>query len=253
MNLSIALPTYEMGNKGLEFLAYNFKQLKSQIFKDLQVVVSDNSNDEIIKTYVSGIKDLDIKYVKNEGAKTLASNMNNAIRNCDGEIIQIMCQDDYFYNKYSLQKIVDNFDKNIGWMCSMYMHTKDKLGLFKQQIPKWNDKIYFDNTIGTPSCLSFLNNENIYFDENLTWLVDCEYYYRLFKKYGQPKILNELIFVQVLWEGQLTQTITQELINTETAYVNNKIVEINNPKEKVIEEAVEISKEVVEVKSGDEI
>jgi glycosyltransferase involved in cell wall biosynthesis len=226
MNLSIALPTYEMGGNGLEFLAYNFKQLKAQTFRDFDVIISDNSNDETIKTYVNGIKDLNIKYVKNEGAKTLAANMNNAIKNCDGEIIQIMCQDDYFYNKYSLQKIVDNFDKGKGWMCSMYMHTKDRLGLFKQQIPMWNPQIYINNTIGTPSCLSFLNNDNIYLDENLSWLVDCEYYYRLFKKYGQPKILSELIFVQVLWEGQVTQQITQELMNTETAYVNNKLAEV---------------------------
>jgi hypothetical protein len=149
--------------------------------------------------------------------------MNNAIKNCDGEIIQIMCQDDYFYGKNSLQKIIENFDKDKGWMCSKYMHTKDRLGLFKQQIPSWNPQIYLNNTIGTPSCLSFLNNDNIFFDENLTWLVDCEYYYRLFKKYGEPKILKDIIFIQYLWEGQLTQTITQELINTETAYVNNKI------------------------------
>lgn len=223
MNLSIALPVYSMGNKGLEFLDYNFRQLKAQTYHDFDVIISDNSNDETIKAYVSGIKDLNIKYVKNEGAKTLASNMNNAIENCDSDIIQIMCQDDYFYNKYSLQKIVDNFDKNKGWMCSMYMHTKDRLGLFKQQIPAWNPQIYLNNTIGTPSCLSFLNDGNILLlDENLKWFVDCEYYYRLFQKYGEPKILKEIIFIQYLWEGQTTQGITQEVIDTETAYIKDK-------------------------------
>ena len=222
--LSVCIPVYESQGRGIEFLAQNFKQLKSQIFKDFEIVISDNSEDEVIKNYVEGIKDLNIKYVKNEGAKNIASNTNNAIKNASGEIIQLMCQDDYFYNKYSLQKIVDNFDKNIGWMASMYMHTKDRLGLFKQQIPSWNDQIYFTNTIGTPSCLSFLNDDNLVLcDENLKCFVDCEQYYRMYKKWGLPKVLKDLVVVQFLWEGQSTSTITQDLVNTEVAYINDKL------------------------------
>jgi len=223
--LEILIPTYEMSGKGLEMLAHSFKQLKSQKFKDFSVLISDDSQDETIKTYVSGIKDLTIKYVKNEGIHSIAGNMNNSIKNATGEIIQVMCQDDYFYNKDSLQKIVDNFDRSKGWMCSMYMHTKDKLGLFKQQIPVWNPKICLDNTIGTPSCLSFLNDGDVpLLDENLKWYVDCDHYYRLFKKWGEPKVLKELIFVQLLWEGQTTQGITQEIVDTEVAYIKDKYV-----------------------------
>jgi hypothetical protein len=223
--LSICIPVYEAQGRGIEFLAQNFKQLKLQTLKDFEIVVSDNSADDVIEKYVAGIKDLNIKYVKNEGAKNIGGNTNNAIKNATGEIIQIMCQDDYFYNKNSLQKIVDNFDRNIGWMVSMYMHTKDRLGLFKQQIPSWNDQIYFTNTIGAPSCLSFLNDDNkVWVDENLTCFVDCEHYYCLYKKWGLPKVLKELIFVQLLWEGQVTNTgITQNMVDTEVAYINDKL------------------------------
>jgi len=221
--VSVIIPTYEMGDKGVEMLTKgSFKQLKLQKFKDFEVVISDDSKDDVIKKYVEETKDLNIKYFKNEGKSGIAGNMNNAIKNATGEIIQIMCQDDFFYNQYSLQKIVDNFDYKKGWMVSMYMHTKDRLGLFKQQIPEWNDKIYFDNSIGTPSCLSFLNDDPPLLDENLKWYVDCEHYYRLYKKWGLPKILKELVFVQLLWEGQSTQGVTQELINTEMAYIKNK-------------------------------
>lgn len=224
--LSICIPVYEMPvnsnpprEEGLAMLAENFKQLEKQKFKDFNVIISDNSQNKTIETYVKGIKKLNVKYTRNEGAKTMASNMNNAIKNADGEIIHIMCQDDFFYNADSLQKIIDNFEKEKGWMVSRYMHSKDRLGLFKRQTPSWNDKMYLNNSIGTPSCLSFVNDDPLLFDENLNWFIDCELYFRLFKRYGLPKVLDDTIFIQYLWEGQLTTRMTQEEIDKETLYI----------------------------------
>jgi glycosyltransferase involved in cell wall biosynthesis len=221
--LSILMPSYEMKNKGAEMLSFSLDILRQQTFKDFEIVISDDSKDETIKNYLHSIQDLNIKYIKNQGKHGIAGNTNNAIRNALGQILHIMCQDDYFYDENSLQKIVDTFDVGKGWMASMYMHTKDRKGLFNQQFPTWNDQIYLINTIGTPSCLSFINDNPIFFDENLTWFVDCEYYYRLYKRYGVPKILSEIIFVQYLWEGQTTNTlINQEVVNREELYIKEK-------------------------------
>jgi len=222
MNLSIAIPTYECKGRGIEFLTISFNQLKKQTFKDFNIIISDNSLDGEIEKYISTVIGLNIKYVKNEGEKTLASNMNNAIRNCDGEIIHILCQDDYLSDKDSLLKIMENFDKEKGWLVSSYMDTKDRVGLFRQQIPSWNNQIYFNNTIGTPSCLTILNDSPLLLDENLSWYVDCEYYYRLYKRYGEPKILKYYTFSQYLWEGQVTQSITQEIMDKEITYIKEK-------------------------------
>ena len=220
--LSIALPVYEMQGRGVEMLQFSLAKLQQQTFSDFEVVISDSSTNNAICKYVETIKNLNIKYVKDEDNNTLSSNVNNAFRHSSGDIIHLMCQDDYFYDSSSLQKIVNNFDVNIGWMASMYMHTNDRVGLFKPQIPSWNNQIYFVNTIGTPSCLTFLNGSNLYFDKNLKWFVDCEFYWQLYKKYGAPKILNDLIFIQYLWEGQTTQGITQELVDDEMLHIKNK-------------------------------
>ena len=47
---SIAIPAYGYDGKGVEFLDYNFEKLSNQIFKDFEVVVSDHSIDDTIKT-----------------------------------------------------------------------------------------------------------------------------------------------------------------------------------------------------------
>lgn len=223
--LSIAIPVYEAKGRGIELIQFSLSRIRSQTFKDFNVIISDNSSDNVIENAIKGIPQqfFDIKYFRNDGPKTMASNINNAIRNSDGEIIQILCQDDYLYDKNSLQTIVNKFNPTKKWMVSTYMHTKDRFGMFKKQIPSWNDQIYFNNTIGTPTCLSLLNEYLIYLDENLSWFVDCEYYYQLFKKWGLPEINNNLVLMQLLWEGQITNTqITEELIKTEREYIVNK-------------------------------
>ena len=78
------------------------------------------------------------------------------------------------------------------------------------------------NTIGTTSCLTILNNDILLFDTNLKWFVDCEYYYRLYKKHGLPKILPDIMFIQYLWDGQTTNSITEDLVNTEAEYIKIK-------------------------------
>jgi glycosyltransferase involved in cell wall biosynthesis len=228
--LSIVIPTYEALGFGEKFLERNLKQLKLQKFKDFEIVIADSVPEENVKKYLEkekeSIKDLTIKYVKVESPKTIYSNINEGIKNASGEFLHIMCMEDYFYNKHSLQRIVDDFDSNKGWLVSMYMHTKDGLGLFKQHIPAWNAQILSNNTIGCISCLSFVNNKDSLFDENVELFADTDFYYRLYKKYGLPKLLQNLIWVQTIWDGRVTKKpFTQENADAEMNYLNDKHLE----------------------------
>ena len=55
----------------------------------------------------------------------------------------------------------------------------------------------------------------IYFDEELNWLVDCEYYYRMFLKHGKPTIINEVTVVNRTHGGGLTDTTPSSIKNYE--------------------------------------
>ncbi len=65
------------------------------------------------------------------------------------------------------------------------------------------------------SNLTLLNDDLIFFDEELNWLVDCEYYYRLYLKYGKPTIINEITVVNRTHGGGLTDTTPQSLKDKE--------------------------------------
>ena len=72
------------------FLVEYFSHLMYQTFKDFDVVISDQSEDDNLKTICDTFSHvLNIKYVKNtSNKKNAANNVNNAVRHATGEIIK---------------------------------------------------------------------------------------------------------------------------------------------------------------------
>jgi hypothetical protein len=42
--------------------------------------------------------------------------------------------------------------------------------------------------------------------------MDCEYYYRLQKRYSYPAVLRNPTMVQLIWDGQVSNTIINDTI-----------------------------------------
>jgi len=226
MKISIAIPCYEMHGVGAECLEFSFSKIKDQTFKDYQVVVSDSSNDDKIQILCGKWKDeFDLKYVKStECAGSPTSNFNKVIKNCDGEWIKLLCLDDFFLYKSSLQRIADAIDENYSWIVTGYDHTYDRVNFERFHFPQINPQIYITNTIGSPSCAVIKNIEGLpEFDNNLIYAFDCEFYYNMIKKYGNPKLLFDPTVATLLSKDSLTSTdATQELINKENEYILRK-------------------------------
>jgi glycosyltransferase involved in cell wall biosynthesis len=225
--ISICIPTWEQHGKGASFLEQLFVSIESQTYKNYNVVVSDQSlNDEIKNLCETFSNKFDIIYVKNK--KDLGNgpaNTNNCIKNADGEIIKIMFQDDFFYDQKALEIINHNFVINdCIWLVNGCNHTKDSgKTYFQQMIPKWNENILIGvNTISSPSVLSFKKEVDLFFDENLVMLMDCEYYYSLYKKFGLPLFLEDCLITGRFHEHQISTLYDHNNLPKEINYVKNK-------------------------------
>jgi hypothetical protein len=214
--LSVCIPTYEMHGLGSKFLEHSFDILSRQTYKDFNVIISDHSIDNSIKDLCDKYsKVLNIQYYHNtEKLGNSAANLNNAIRKADGKIIKIIFQDDFLYSEKSLEDIIINFDlQKDDWMITACEHTKDGKNFIRPFYPKYNKFILFGyNTISSPSVLTIKNDHPLLFDENLIWLIDCEYYKRCYKKFGEPKILNRINVVNRIGEHQVTYTIVNPFL-----------------------------------------
>jgi glycosyltransferase involved in cell wall biosynthesis len=224
MKFSIVIPTWEQYGFGLIFLEQLLQSIKAQTLKDFEIIISDHSVSNEIENLVFKFPDLDIVYVRNENLRgNSPANLNNGLKLAKGEIIKIMFQDDFFVNKNSLEMIKNHFDNNsCYWVVNGCCHTTDGVNLDKYMIPSWNDKILEGvNTISSPSVLSIKNSEISFFDENLTMLMDCDYYYTLFKKHGLPSVLPEYLIANRMHNYQISSMYTKD-INEEINLVKNK-------------------------------
>ncbi len=195
--ISICIPVYEMKGRGVEMLLELLRSIEMQAYTEYEIIVSDNSIGDNIQQFVTNYAPNGyITYVRNWQKDNPASNFNNAINHAKGDIIKPMCQDDYFIDPEALKKIAESCE---GWVCCKSSDHTPYLNENKQRL------IEGENTYGSPSAVAWKACD-LRFDENLMWLMDCEFYSRLIDKYGQPKLLQDATIGIRHWEGQLTWT-----------------------------------------------
>ncbi len=229
--ISICIPTYEMHGKGAGFLAYSFDILKKQTYQPYEVVISDHSQNDNIKNTCEAYADsLNILYLRNTNKPGNSSaNTNNAIKNASGDIIKILFQDDFLYDEHSLEQIASGFDMSAdNWMVTASEHSIDGEHFYRPFYPKYNNKIHIgENTISSPSTLTVKNDAPLLFDENLIWLMDCDYYKRCYDAFGEPKILNSITVVNRVGPHQMSsgKLTGKDLRGKEYVYILKKYKE----------------------------
>lgn len=232
MKLSIAIPTYECGGRGNEFLDDLLRTIEIQTFNDFEVVISDHSVDDKLLETIDEFKDkFKIVYIKNsKDIGNSPSNLNNAIKNCSGEIIKIMFQDDFFYDDESLEKIYNAFGLNDYWLVCGSNHTNNDGNSFHWDFyPKWNDNILDGvNTISSPSVVSAKKEvfDRVYYDTNLVMMMDCEFYYHTKKLYGDPIYYDDILVSNRIHNNQISSSYMknnyEKKINDEILYCKKK-------------------------------
>ena len=225
--VTIAIPTYDDNNGGVENLNHLFKSIAAQDYPNIDVVVSDHSEISTIKELCESFSQvLNIKYIKNnEDRGYWGSNLNTALLNSSGDLLKPMLQDDYFFNDSAISTIVNNFEEtNFKWAICAGVHTQDRNSFYNPVFPRYTEDIHRgNNKLGGPSGLVICKLPGqLYFSSNLNWMGDCDYYKRLQKSYGYPVIIEESLIVYKQWSGQFTNTIPSEVKIKETSILIEK-------------------------------
>lgn len=245
--VSICIPCYEMNGKGVFYLHALMRSILLQTYKNYEIIVTDHSKNDAIEQYLqtnyanAGIK---ISYTRHNYKRGNSSaNVNMAIKQARGEIIKPMFQDDEFLHKDSLLKVVSSYNMNPTWGAVGFVHISADGQVYtgekhKPQFPIYNEDILEGkNQLGCPS-VTFFKNENNLFDEELIWLMDCEMYYSLFKKYGKPYLLNEYLVNVRIWEKSVSQLVRNDesITKKEELYVLEKHKEYIKKESEVVDE-----------------
>lgn len=148
---------------------------------------------------------------------TMPVTSNRVMDSATGEIVKVLYMDDWIKSPDYLTELYRTFENpNVRWVITSASTNKT---------PTWTDDIETgNNKLGSPSALAFRNDfmEDNFFDENLSWLLDCDLYKRLEKRFGKPTILTHIEVGIGIHEGQATNILTTEEKLNEHKYLQEK-------------------------------
>lgn len=226
--VAICIPYY----KKYDMLVRLLDSIKMQTFRDFIVVVTDDGADDRVKEYIEVLGESYI-YERNRKRKGPTANCNYAMevgRRYHPQYIKVMHQDDFFTYDYSLERMVDKLecDKEAIFVTSgcAYIRTGEKKAehhLTMEQLEMLREDFYRiieRNIVGPPSLL-LIRSHGIYMDENLKWIVDEEWYFKLLEYKNCFAYLDETLVSIGIDEGRVTDSCIRnlELLEREFAYV----------------------------------
>jgi len=223
--LSLCIPAYSMGGKGVLYLQASLDIIVGQVFRDFEVVIADQSDNDSVSNLCSSYGDLRIRHIKTPHLKRQASaNTNAAIDASTGDIVKILFQDDFLNGDDALSQIAAAFeDPKIQWCLSGSDHTKDGQTLIRPFVPKFHDRIHFGkNTVSSPSVLAVRRAQAPRFDEALIWLMDVDYYKQCALRFGPPKVLPDPLVVNRLHPDQVSASVSRARVRQELRHVRRK-------------------------------
>lgn len=157
-----------------------------------EIIIVDDSTNTEIEDYVSKWNNKKVRYIHNHPNLGAVKNWNYGLSLAKGKYLIIMHHDECFkdfrkalrvyYERVILGNQIIISDLEII-MNARHLKRMGALHKIREYILKHVPSLlYFYNFIGPVSCLCFSKELITTFNEELVWLVDVDFYYRLFLK-----------------------------------------------------------------------
>lgn len=238
MSVSICIPSY----KHPEQLKRLLDSIMIQDYKDVHVIITDDTRTDEIKDLIASYEGLDITYEKNITPLGATGNTIQAMKLAKDGYIKIMHRDDSFATPGSLRQFVKGLDDNpesfffFSGTREVYYendgsenHEKTYKRAMQEieeaQLKDTPDNLFVVNMVGAPSSV-ILRDASILPDKNLTWLIDSELYIHILKDKGSNAYsFTRECLINIGHDGdQLTDSCRENapLMIKDNVYVFNK-------------------------------
>ena len=220
--LSVLIPAYDDAQGVKRVLDLISNELSDGL--SLECIVSDDSLSLDVKDMVAGhpISEFDsFRFIRNSPSLGAAMNWNSLLDSSAGEFVLFMHHDEFPYevNFFSrLAKLLGKQDASdvVVLKCCVQTIIPNR---FRSHVPMWIAKLYFSlgrqsilrrNFIGSPSNVCVRRVCLKQFDTRLKWLIDVDWYSRIF---GNPDVkvsFSNLRVVSVFNSNSISAGISSE-------------------------------------------
>jgi glycosyltransferase involved in cell wall biosynthesis len=222
---SICIPTFN----SVDLLDKLIQSLINQTFKNIEIIISDDSTNKEVCDFCKSLNDDRISYFKHKSIINPTENWNYSLKKAKGNYKILVHHDDYFSDNFTLEKIYNEYEKNGEFMvCFLSFIVENNFKKFYygkfsiKQIFKRPEDLLYVNYFSSPSCLVLNQKVDLLYNEELKWLVDVDLYSRLFKKYFKIKLISNASMVIGMGNQRVTNTITKKDILREFYLLTQK-------------------------------
>ncbi len=209
--ISICIPAYERA----EYLKRLLDSIQSQHFRNFEVIITDDSRGDEVKNLVSGHAIFSkVHYYKNRQTLGSPENWNEGLRKSTGDWIKPMHDDDWFQGPGSLgvyAQVSENTAASFAFSSFTNVYPDgsrrfiDNAGHVRM-LNRNPEALIASNRIGPPSCILFRRDDSLFFDNQMKWLVDIDFYIRYLKAHGKALYISEPLVQIGISETQVTQS-----------------------------------------------
>jgi glycosyltransferase involved in cell wall biosynthesis len=149
MKISIVMPTYN----GMKYLDQAVSSVLCQNHQDWELIISDDCSKDETRQYLATLKDDRIKVHFQPANLGIFGNLNFLFTQVGSEITQILCQDDYFVDEGSLERLISEWSRlgpEISFLrCNHLLDAFSRHALFEGQVlppivtPEKSDLYFF--------------------------------------------------------------------------------------------------------------
>jgi glycosyltransferase involved in cell wall biosynthesis len=199
--ISCVIPTYQ----NLELAGRAILSAVQQINVNHEVIVTDDSIGDDIRLFVEAIKPLypRLKYIVGARNGNPVSNWNKGLKEATGKYAVMLHQDEFMADRLYLKKAVNWLEREqadgVVFGCAVVGISRSSNFKFVQAIrpilQKFRWTLLIWNWIGATGCVVFRRHDSLMFDENLTQIVDVDFYCRLFRNVRQVPVISSDIAV----------------------------------------------------------
>jgi glycosyltransferase involved in cell wall biosynthesis len=232
IEISICIPAYKHTN----FLKRLLDSITIQTYRHFEVIVTDDSPDDSVKELCAQYQSvLPLRYFRNPVALGTPENWNEAIRQASGKWIKLIHDDDWLVNEHSLAQFaraITAYPDAQFFFCAyrnVFLESGRQEDVFIQQarykaLHEEPATLFSSNVVGPPSVVMHRNDKQFFYDKQVKWVVDIDFYIRYFQ-HTKPVYIPSLLMNVGMGEHQVTQDCFRKRVVEipENFYLLNKV------------------------------
>jgi glycosyltransferase involved in cell wall biosynthesis len=205
-SISTIIPVYQDSGLPFEILKGTVNSILEQTHPPIEIILSDDSSGTEVEDWVREFNKTSIwkvKYIKNPGPRGVSSNSNFATKHALGTLVHFLHSDDHLIGRDVYSKVIKAFEDTT--CCWMLLSGRMKDIVTIPDLESLN--LFGINSVGGPPAIVIARSIFEGFDENLSLLMDIEFFLRTLEKYGAPVVSNVVSIEYGVGDWQLTKTI----------------------------------------------